>query len=103
MYTTSNMKELKLIKIIGNYRKLYYCVDFTDAAEYWMFPYESPNLQQDIEEVWEMIRPLYEELHAYVRRKLRDLYGPEKIGTHAPLPAHILGIDIIFTSFRISG
>ncbi|XP_031825829.1 angiotensin-converting enzyme Ance-3 [Nomia melanderi] len=65
--------------------------NFTDAAEYWMFPYESPNLQEDIEQVWEMIRPLYEELHAYVRRKLRDLYGPEKIGAHAPLPAHILG------------
>ncbi|CAK9807822.1 Angiotensin-converting enzyme [Anthophora quadrimaculata] len=65
--------------------------NFTDASEYWMFPYESPNLQQDIDEVWEMIRPLYEELHTYVRRKLRDLYGPEKIGAHAPLPAHILG------------
>ncbi|XP_076240177.1 angiotensin-converting enzyme Ance-3 isoform X2 [Calliopsis andreniformis] len=65
--------------------------NFTDAAEYWMFPYETPNLQQDVDEVWEMIRPLYEELHAYVRRKLRDLYGPEKIGAHAPLPAHILG------------
>ncbi|KAM0736170.1 Angiotensin-converting enzyme [Formica fusca] len=65
--------------------------NFTDAAEYWMFPYESPNFQQDIEEVWEMIRPLYEELHAYVRRKLRELYGPEKIGGHAPLPSHILG------------
>lgn len=57
-----------------------------------MFPYESPNLQQDIDEVWEMIRPLYEELHAYIRRKLRDLYGPEKIGSHSLLPAHILGI-----------
>ncbi|XP_016909807.2 angiotensin-converting enzyme isoform X1 [Apis cerana] len=65
--------------------------NFTDASEYWMFPYESPNLQQDIDEVWEMIRPLYEELHAYIRRKLRDLYGPEKIGSHALLPAHILG------------
>ncbi|XP_014475472.1 PREDICTED: angiotensin-converting enzyme-like [Dinoponera quadriceps] len=65
--------------------------NFTDAAEYWMFPYESPNFQQDIDEAWEMIRPLYEELHAYVRRKLRDLYGPEKIGGHAPLPSHILG------------
>lgn len=60
-----------------------------------MFPYESPNLQQDIDEVWEMIRPLYEELHAYIRRKLRDLYGPEKIGTHALLPAHILGTNTI--------
>lgn len=57
-----------------------------------MFPYESPNFQQDIDEVWEMIRPLYEELHAYVRRKLRDLYGPEKIGGHTSLPLHILGI-----------
>ncbi|XP_011700493.1 PREDICTED: angiotensin-converting enzyme [Wasmannia auropunctata] len=65
--------------------------NFTDAAEYWMFPYESPNFQQDVDEAWETIRPLYEELHAYVRRKLRDLYGPEKIGGHAPLPSHILG------------
>lgn len=80
---------------------MYRCVDFTDAVEYWMFPYESPNLQQDIDEVWEMIRPLYEELHAYVRRKLRDLYGPEKIGTHAPLPAHILGTNMVFNTFKI--
>lgn len=75
--------------------------DFTDAAEYWMFPYESPNFQQDIEEVWEMIRPLYEELHAYVRRKLRELYGPEKIGGHAPLPSHILGkINIMHMYYK---
>ncbi|XP_077271892.1 angiotensin-converting enzyme Ance-3 [Temnothorax americanus] len=65
--------------------------NFTDAAEYWMFPYESPNFQQDIDEAWETIRPLYEELHAYIRKKLRDLYGPEKIGGHAPLPSHVLG------------
>lgn len=56
-----------------------------------MFPYESPNFQQDIDEAWESIRPLYEELHAYIRRKLRDLYGPEKIGAHTPLPSHVLG------------
>lgn len=66
-----------------------------------MFPYESPNLQQDIDEVWEMIRPLYEELHAYIRRKLRDLYGPEKIGTHTLLPAHILGTNIILIFYIV--
>lgn len=63
-----------------------------------MFPYESPNFQQDIDEVWEMIRPLYEELHAYIRRKLRDLYGPEKIGGHSPLPSHILGKSNVLAS-----
>lgn len=74
-----------------NITSLFLFTDFTDAAEYWMFPYESPNFQQDVDEAWETIRPLYEELHAYIRRKLRDLYGPEKIGGHAALPSHILG------------
>lgn len=44
-----------------------------------------------MEKAWNQIKPLYEQLHAYVRRKLRDLYGPEKISREAPLPAHILG------------
>lgn len=65
--------------------------DFTDYSEYWQFPYESASLRFDLEDVWEEIRPLYEQLHAYVRRKLRDLHGPEKISREAPLPAHILG------------
>ncbi|PSN33574.1 hypothetical protein C0J52_24081 [Blattella germanica] len=64
---------------------------FKDGAEYWMFPYESPNFRYELDEVWEEVRPLYELLHAYVRRKLRDLYGPDKLSRKAPLPAHILG------------
>lgn len=56
-----------------------------------MYPYESPTFRFDIEDAWSQIRPLYEQLHAYVRRKLRDLYGPDKISRKAPLPAHILG------------
>ncbi|XP_071443232.1 angiotensin-converting enzyme [Hetaerina americana] len=65
--------------------------NLTDGAELWMFPYESPTLKLEVEEVWEEVRPLYEQLHAYVRRKLRDHYGPDKINRHAPLPAHVLG------------
>ncbi|XP_039290345.1 angiotensin-converting enzyme isoform X1 [Nilaparvata lugens] len=65
--------------------------NMTNFAEYWMWPYETPGLRFELEEVWEEIRPLYEQLHSYVRRKLRDLYGPEKLSREAPLPAHILG------------
>ncbi|XP_073984500.1 angiotensin-converting enzyme-like isoform X2 [Rhodnius prolixus] len=65
--------------------------NFTDYAHYLSFPYESETFRHDVEEVWDEIKPFYEELHAYVRRKLRDLYGPEKLGRDAPLPAHILG------------
>ncbi|KAL1132434.1 hypothetical protein AAG570_010389 [Ranatra chinensis] len=65
--------------------------NLTDYTEYLTFPYESPSFRHDIEDAWFEIKPLYEELHAYVRRKLRDLYGPEKMNRHAPMPAHILG------------
>ncbi|KAF5275952.1 hypothetical protein FQA39_LY00748 [Lamprigera yunnana] len=65
--------------------------NFTDTSDYWQFPYESPSLHSELEEAWETVKPLYELLHAYVRRRLRDFYGPEKISRRAPLPAHILG------------
>lgn len=66
-------------------------IDFSSAYEYWTFPFESNNLRQDIENVWNEIRPLYELIHAYVRRRLREFYGPNKINRYAPIPDHILG------------
>ncbi|CAB3378676.1 Hypothetical predicted protein [Cloeon dipterum] len=65
--------------------------NFTDTGEYWIFPYESPTFRFDVEDAWDAIKPLYVQLHTYVRRKLRDHYGPEKIHRRAPIPAHILG------------
>ncbi|KAL0270852.1 UNVERIFIED_CONTAM: hypothetical protein PYX00_008125 [Menopon gallinae] len=65
--------------------------NFSTAADMWNFPYESPTFQQDVEDIWTQVSPLFEHLHAYVRRKLRDLYGPERISRRAPLPSHILG------------
>lgn len=41
--------------------------------------------------IYPQIKPLYELLHAYVRRRLREAYGPERISRSAPIPAHILG------------
>jgi peptidyl-dipeptidase A len=71
--------------------KIYCYSDFTDAAEYWSFPYDTPSFRAEMENVWQEILPLYELLHTYVRRKLREFYGPDKINRNAPLPAHILG------------
>jgi len=74
---------------------IYYYLDVSDASEMWKFPYESPSMRFELEDAWEQIKPLYEQLHAYVRKKLRDLYGPERISREAPLPAHILGCNYI--------
>ncbi|XP_048526502.1 angiotensin-converting enzyme isoform X1 [Dendroctonus ponderosae] len=65
--------------------------NFTTTADYWSFPFESPALELDLEDAWTEIKPLYELLHAYVRRRLREYYGPERISRQAPLPSHILG------------
>jgi peptidyl-dipeptidase A len=37
------------------------------------------------------VKPLYDELHCYVRAKLREKYGKDKIPESAPIPAHLLG------------
>uniref|UniRef100_W8AG00 Angiotensin-converting enzyme n=2 Tax=Ceratitis capitata TaxID=7213 RepID=W8AG00_CERCA len=68
-----------------------YVNNVTNGGEFWYLPYESANFRQDVENVWEQIRPLYELLHSYVRRKLRDYYGPNRINRIAPIPSHILG------------
>ncbi|CAG9818310.1 unnamed protein product [Phaedon cochleariae] len=78
----------QMVKISNHAAKLN---NFTDTAEYWSFPFESPALSVDLEEAWEEIKPLYELLHAYVRRRLREYYGPERVSRQAPLPAHVLG------------
>lgn len=42
-----------------------------------------------MENVWNEVLPLYELIHAYVRRRLREYYGPNRISRNAPLPAHV--------------
>lgn len=82
------------LRICGHfifYLNIFHFSDFTDTAEYWSFPFESPALSVDLDEAWEEIKPLYELLLTYVRRRLREYYGPERINRQAPLPSHILG------------
>lgn len=67
------------------------CIDFSNAADYWTSTFESADFRQDAENAWFEILPLYELIHAYVRRKLREFYGPNRINRNAPLPDHILG------------
>ncbi|XP_017002897.2 angiotensin-converting enzyme [Drosophila takahashii] len=78
-------------QLIDVMQEVAYVNNVTNGGEYWYLGYESGNFRQDMDIVWEQIRPLYEGLHAYVRRKLRDYYGPDRINRIAPIPSHILG------------
>uniref|UniRef100_T1H067 Angiotensin-converting enzyme n=1 Tax=Megaselia scalaris TaxID=36166 RepID=T1H067_MEGSC len=78
-------------QLIDVMNEIAYANNITNGGEYWYSAFESYNFREDLERVWEEIKPLYEGLHAYVRRKLREYYGPDKINRNAPIPAHILG------------
>uniref|UniRef100_A0A8C6M1L5 Angiotensin-converting enzyme n=1 Tax=Nothobranchius furzeri TaxID=105023 RepID=A0A8C6M1L5_NOTFU len=64
---------------------------FNDTGAEWRSWYETPTFEQDIEKLYRTIEPLYLNLHAFVRRKLYNFYGPRYINLKGPIPAHLLG------------
>jgi peptidyl-dipeptidase A len=68
-------------------------IGYADVGAMWRSGYDMPaaDFEADIERLWQDVRPLYEQLHCYVRARLRDKYGKDKVPAHAPIPAHLLG------------
>lgn len=67
------------------------CLGFKDTGDDWRSWYETPTFQDDLEKLYQTIQPLYQNLHAFVRRKLYNQYGPKYINLKGPIPAHLLG------------
>ncbi|KAL4660481.1 angiotensin-converting enzyme [Arapaima gigas] len=64
---------------------------FKDTGDYWRSWYDAPNFEEDLERIYKQLEPLYQNLHAFVRRKLHERYGPKYINLKGPIPAHLLG------------
>ena len=66
---------------------------FADAGEVWRGGYElSPrDFEADIERLWDQVKPLYQEVHCYVRARLNRKYGDALVPRDGPIPAHLLG------------
>ncbi|XP_035263080.1 angiotensin-converting enzyme-like [Anguilla anguilla] len=64
---------------------------FADTGDYWRSWYESPTFEDDLMKLYKQVEPLYLNLHAFVRRKLYNHYGPKYINLKGPIPAHLLG------------
>ena len=66
---------------------------FADHGALWRSKYDMgpDDFAKEADRLWEQIRPLYLSLHAYVRGKLREKYGPEVVPASGPIPAHLLG------------
>ncbi|XP_028177847.1 angiotensin-converting enzyme-like isoform X1 [Ostrinia furnacalis] len=65
--------------------------DFKDVADWWQADYEVPDFEEQLAKLWEDVKPLYQQLHAYVRKRLRDMHGDHVVSAKGPIPAHLLG------------
>jgi peptidyl-dipeptidase A len=66
---------------------------FADTGEVWRGGYDMAPaaFSQETERLWGQVKPLYEELHCYVRGKLNAKYGDAVVPKSGPMPAHLLG------------
>ena len=66
---------------------------FADDGEFWRSFYDMPAAEFGTlaEGLWQEVKPLYVELHAFVRARLAEFYGPNVVDKSAPIPAHLLG------------
>lgn len=63
-----------------------------NVGDLWRSGYDMPPaaFEKETDRLWEQVRPLYEQLHCYVRSKLAKAY-PGKVSEIGPLPANVLG------------
>ena len=66
---------------------------FGDLGQMWRSAYDmTPEaFAQETERLWSQVEPLYEQLHCYVRARLGEHYGEDKVSADGPIPAHLLG------------
>ena len=66
---------------------------FADTGAMWRSKYdmEPDAFAAEMERLWLQVKPLYDSLYTYTRRKLSEKYGKEVVAEDKPIPAHLLG------------
>src|SRR5215203_599822 len=66
---------------------------FKDTGAMWRSKYdmEPDAFAAEMERLWQQVKPLYDSLYTYTRRKLSEKYGKDIVTEDKPIPAHLLG------------
>jgi peptidyl-dipeptidase A len=66
---------------------------FANLGDLWKSRYDMPPdaFEKELARLWGQVKPLYDALHCYVRAKLAEKYGADKVPEGGPIPAHLLG------------
>ena len=68
-------------------------IGFKDTGALWKSAYDMPPeaFEKESQRLWGQVKPLYDDLHCYVRSQLAKTYGADKVPAGEPIPAHLLG------------
>jgi len=66
---------------------------YKDLGAMWRSNYDMPadDFAKELDRLWLQVKPLYDDLHCYVRSELGKHYGTDKVPQNQPIPAHLLG------------
>ncbi|WP_170309635.1 M2 family metallopeptidase [Litorilituus lipolyticus] len=66
---------------------------YKDLGTMWRSNYDMPadEFAKELDRLWGQVKPLYDDLHCYVRSELGEQYGEDKVPQDQPIPAHLLG------------
>ena len=66
---------------------------FENLGDMWRTGYDLPaeQFEKETDRLWSQVKPLYDDLHCYVRSQLQKRYGKDKVPDGKPIPAHLLG------------
>jgi peptidyl-dipeptidase A len=68
-------------------------IGYDDVGALWRSGYDMPpaDFEADVERLWSEVKPLYDDLHCFVRARLQTRYGKDRVPDRAPIPAQLLG------------
>ncbi|HKY27939.1 MAG TPA: M2 family metallopeptidase [Pyrinomonadaceae bacterium] len=66
---------------------------FADTGAMWREKYdmEPAAFAAEMERLWQQVKPLYDSLYKYTRKKLIAKYGSQVVPAEGPIPAHLFG------------
>ena len=66
---------------------------FADVGALWRAGYDMPpdEFAVEVDRLWNQVKPLYDDLHCYVRSKLNEKYGDDVVPLDQPIRADLLG------------
>jgi len=66
---------------------------FADVGALWRSGYDMPpdDFTVEVDRLWGQVKPLYDDLHCYVRSELNEQYGDDVVPLDEPIRADLLG------------